>query len=42
MREVNIELIRDAVRNLSIEANYFLGQILKRHYRNLRKMKLGN
>ena len=29
MREVNVELIRDAVRNLSIEANYFLGSDIK-------------
>jgi fumarate hydratase subunit alpha len=29
MREVSIELIRDAVRNLSIEANYFLGTDIK-------------
>jgi fumarate hydratase subunit alpha len=29
MREVNVELIRDAVRNLAIEANYFLGSDIK-------------
>ena len=29
MREVNVELIRDAVRKLSIEANYFLGSDIK-------------
>lgn len=29
MREVSIELIRDSVRNLSIEANYFLGTDIK-------------
>ena len=29
MREVNVELIRDAVRNLSIEAYYFLGSDIK-------------
>ena len=29
MREVNVELIRDAVRNLSIEANYYLGSDIK-------------
>ncbi|WP_297422555.1 fumarate hydratase [Clostridium sp.] len=29
MREVNVELIRDAVRNLSIEANYFLGSDIR-------------
>lgn len=29
MREVNVELIREAVRNLSIEANYFLGEDIK-------------
>jgi fumarate hydratase subunit alpha len=29
MREVNVELIRDAVRNLAIEANYFLGTDIK-------------
>lgn len=29
MREVNVKLIRDAVRNLSIEANYFLGSDIK-------------
>ncbi|AWK50490.1 fumarate hydratase [Clostridium beijerinckii] len=29
MREVNVEIIRDAVRNLSIEANYFLGSDIK-------------
>lgn len=29
MREVNVELITEAVRNLSIEANYFLGEDIK-------------
>lgn len=29
MREVRVELIRDVVRNLSIEANYFLGEDIK-------------
>ena len=29
MREVNVDLIRDAVRNLSIESNYFLGADIK-------------
>ncbi len=29
MREVNVEVIRDAVRNLSIEANYYLGSDIK-------------
>jgi len=29
MREINVALIRDAVRNLSIEANYFLGKDIK-------------
>lgn len=25
MREINVELITEAIKNLSIEANYFLG-----------------
>ncbi|WP_206496793.1 fumarate hydratase, partial [Micrococcus sp. KRD077] len=29
MREINVELVRDAVRKLSIEANYFLGADIK-------------
>lgn len=29
MREVNVEVIKDAVRNLSIEANYYLGADIK-------------
>lgn len=29
MREVNVEVIKDAVRNLSIEANYYLGSDIK-------------
>lgn len=29
MREINVDLIRDAVKNLSIEANYYLGSDIK-------------
>lgn len=37
MREVNVELIRDVVRDLSIEVNYFLGSDIKEALRNSRK-----
>lgn len=37
MREVNVKLIRDAVRNLSIEANYFLGEDIKEALQKSRK-----
>ena len=42
MREVNVELIRDAVRNLCIEANYFLGSDIKEASTKMqRKRNLG-
>ncbi|AQR92948.1 fumarate hydratase [Clostridium saccharoperbutylacetonicum] len=34
MREINVELVRDAVRKLSIEANYFLGADIKEALEN--------
>lgn len=37
MREVNVDLIRDAVKNLSIEANYFLGEDIKEALHKSRK-----
>lgn len=37
MREVSVDLIRDTVRNLSIEANYFLGADIKEALQKARK-----
>ena len=37
MREINVALIRDAIRNLSIEANYFLGADIKEALQKARK-----
>lgn len=37
MREVSVELIRDTVRNLSVEANYFLGADIKEALQKARK-----
>lgn len=37
MREVNVKLIRDAVRKLSIESNYFLGSDIKEALQKSRK-----
>jgi len=42
MREVDVKLIRDAVRNLSIEANYFLGSDIKEALQKSRKEETWN
>lgn len=42
MREVNVELIRNAVRNLSIEANYFLGSDIKEALQKSREEETWN
>lgn len=42
MREINVDLIRDAVRNLSIEANYFLGTDIKEALQKSRKEETWN
>ena len=42
MREVDVELIRDAVRNLSIEANYFLGSDIREALQKSRKEETWN
>ncbi|AGX41292.1 fumarate hydratase [Clostridium saccharobutylicum] len=42
MREVNVELITEAVKNLSIEANYFLGKDIKQALQKCKKEETWN
>ncbi|OOM11274.1 fumarate hydratase [Clostridium saccharobutylicum] len=42
MREVNVELITEAVKNLSIEANYFLGKDIKEALQKYKKEETWN
>lgn len=42
MREVSVEMIRDTVRNLSIEANYFLGEDIREALQKARKDETWN